>query len=63
MKEKANASGLFQREEGTLGDKQKVICLILRDMKQQTKKTINTKYVQGKREIGHVRMDIYLITS
>ena len=48
MKEKANASGLFQREEGTLGDKQKVICLILRDMKQQTKKTRNTKYVQCK---------------
>ena len=34
MKEKANASGLFQREEGTLEDKLKVIFLILRDMKQ-----------------------------
>ena len=48
MKEKSYASGLVQRKEGTLGDKQKVICLILRDMKQQTKKTRNTKYVQGK---------------
>ena len=48
MKKKANTLGLFQREEGTLEDKQKVIFLILRDMKQQTKKTRNTKYVQGK---------------
>ena len=38
MKEKANASGLFQRKEGTLGDKQKVICQILRDMKNKQRK-------------------------
>ena len=38
MKEKANASRLFQRKEGTLGDKQKVICQILRDMKNKQRK-------------------------
>ena len=62
MKEKANALGLFQREEGTLGDKQKMICLILMDMRQKTKKMRNNKYLQG-RLIVSVIMDIYLITS